>query len=153
MLILPYTIYIQSLYGYRHVLFWTGDRRWRFILNCSGISTNGVPLAVNMTELHRVIDEAATKEQIKGHWVNVARRKFPNVKCQGDDTVVGLLKFIKHFYETQGQVNEDSMMELRSCVLAYFPAFPLTLYRIMESTGMIKEYPFLTYAAAETSVN
>ncbi|XP_066252974.1 uncharacterized protein [Euwallacea similis] len=136
-----------------HVLFWSNERRWHFILNCSGISTNGVPIVVNMTKLHKLIDEAARREQIKGQWVNVARRKFQRVMFQGDDTVAGFLKFIKQIYESHGLINEESMHELKSCVLSYFPAFPLTLFRIMESTGMIKEYPFITYTVAENMVS
>ncbi|ERL94196.1 hypothetical protein D910_11477 [Dendroctonus ponderosae] len=132
-----------------HVLFWSNDRRWRFILNCSGISTNGVPLAVSTSHLHSAIDETSTKEQIKGHWVSIARRKFPKIKFQSDDTVVGFLKFIKQFYETQ-ILDEESLNELKNCVLNYFPAFPLTLYRILEATGLIKEYPFIAYTATES---
>ncbi|XP_066145223.1 uncharacterized protein [Euwallacea fornicatus] len=136
-----------------HVLFWSNERRWHFILNCSGISTNGVPIVINMTKLYKLIDEAARKEQIKGQWMNVARRKFQKVMFQGDDTVVSFLKFIKQIYECYGLINEESMHELKSYVLSYFPAFPLTLFRIMESTGMIKEYPFIAYTVAENMVS
>lgn len=137
---------------FRHVLFWSNDRKWRFILNCSGTSSNGIPLDINTIELHNAIDETSTKEQIKGHWVSIARRKFPKIKFQGDDTVVGFLKFIRQFYETQVPISEESINELKSCVLTYFPAFPLTLYRILESNGFIKKYPFISYTMTETIV-
>ncbi|XP_050310661.1 uncharacterized protein LOC126746447 isoform X2 [Anthonomus grandis grandis] len=142
--------HIKNVLG--HVLFWSNDRKWRFILNCSGVSTNGVPLGIATETLYGAISETSRKEHIQGQWVDFARRKFPKMSFQGEDTVVGFLKFIKEFYESQVRADEESILDLKSCVLTYFPAFPLTLYRILEGTGIIKEYPFMTYTMTETVV-
>ncbi|XP_076253408.1 uncharacterized protein LOC143191856 isoform X2 [Rhynchophorus ferrugineus] len=132
-----------------HVLFWSGERKWRFILNCAGISFTGVPLNINVAKVHDIIEKMANKGQIKGHWVNIIRRKFPKIVFHFDDTVVGLLRFVRQFCDNE-RVTTADVNELKSCLLNYFPAFPLTLFRILEATPIIKEYPFVSYTMIET---
>lgn len=117
---------------YRHVFFWTLDKKWRFILACAGVSAHGTCLNIPVNELHSHIATAAEKENIKGSWINATKRKFPNYNYSKHykDSITGLLKFIRN--QIASNIGGDN--ELRNFILSSFSALPLSLHYILESS-------------------
>lgn len=127
------------------MFFWPAGKKWRFILTCSGIErTPNANSALNIQELHASIKKSAKKDDIKGSWVSVLKPVLPNMTCMrhDDDTPTGLLRFIKHCLDNETAVKEA---ELRDCIVSAFPALPLSLYRMLESTSWLHHPSFRAF--------
>lgn len=128
---------------FRHVFFWSAEKRWSFILTCSGIGANTSNL--NIEELHSSINSTARKDDIKGSWVVVVKQAFPKLtSIDDDDTPTGLLRFIKCCYDNQISIHINPI-ELSGYILGAFPALTLSLYRMLESTSWLRHPAFLPF--------
>lgn len=129
---------------FSHVFFWSPEKRWSFILTCSGIGANASNL--NIDKLHTTINNTARKDDIKGSWVVVVKQAFPKlISCvDDDDTPTGLLRFIKSCYENQISIDINPN-DLCGYILGAFPALTLSLYRMLESTSWLRHPAFLPF--------
>lgn len=132
-----------------HVFFWQPDRKWRFILACAGLSAYGTPLDIPVKELFLYINLIAIRENIKGKWISITKKRFPHFKySEGEeDSIAGLLAFIRFCVQNEMVYCIHGHHELRNYILQTFPALPLSLYRILESSQWLTHYvlqPFTT---------
>lgn len=128
---------------FSHVYFWSTERKWCFILTCAGVGASVA--SFNINELHSAINRTARKDDIKGSWVVVVKRAFPEVPySDDDDTPTGLLRFIKSHLEKRAGIEVDEM-DLCKYILNAFPALPLSLYRILESTSWLSHPAFTIF--------
>lgn len=123
---------------YRHVFFWSMDRKWRLILTCAGVIVH--PSLKDINKLHASIKKSARYDDIKGTWVMVVKKAFPKLtSIDDDDTPTGLLHFIKCCYDKHFDIDLNDN-ELCEYIMGAFPALTLSLYRMLES-GCWLEHP------------
>ncbi|KAK5645326.1 hypothetical protein RI129_006626 [Pyrocoelia pectoralis] len=119
-----------------HVFFWTMDKKWRFILACAGLSTYGTTLDISVKDLFLFIKIIAVKENIKGKWISLTKRRFPNYNYseEDEDSIAGFLAFIRCCVQNEMAYCVIGTHDLHNYILETFPALPLSLYRILESS-------------------
>ncbi|KAF5272143.1 hypothetical protein FQA39_LY01225 [Lamprigera yunnana] len=132
-----------------HVFFWTSDRKWRFILACAGLSAYGTPLDISVQELFFYINLTAVKENIKGKWISITKKRFPLYKYSNadKDSIAGLLGFIRFCVQNEVAYCVHGNHEFRAYILQTFPALALSLYRILEPSQWLTHHvlqPFTT---------
>lgn len=128
----------------RHIFFWPREKKWNFVLTCAGVDqTPNNDSTLNIVKLHEWIKRSAKKDDIKGSWVSVLkailRNKVP--VQQDDDTPTGLLRFIKFCSDSKSFLKNEET-DLCDCILDAFPALPLSLYRMLDSTSWLQHPSF-----------
>ncbi|GJQ71228.1 hypothetical protein Trydic_g10971 [Trypoxylus dichotomus] len=133
-----------------HVYFWSSERKWKFILTCAGLGNRGGTPVFKLEDLHVCLDNVASKDNIKGKWVQVVKKQFPKI-CfsNNDDTPTGLLKFIKTCMENKDSLCFHQDLNLSSYILTSFPAFALSLYRMLENSVWVKHSTFANFYSIE----
>ncbi|XP_022915943.2 uncharacterized protein [Onthophagus taurus] len=129
-----------------HVYFWSPERKWRFILTCAGLGTRPSQPALKLEDLHLCLYRVAYKDNIKGKWVQVVKKQFPKISFSfNDDTPTGLLKFIRNCMESKDPLCFHTDLNLSSYILTAFPAFALSLYRMLENSMWVKHSMFTSF--------
>lgn len=123
------------------------DKKWQFILTCSGVTSSGVDLLMDLDSFHFTIDQISHKENIKGNWVQVMKRLIPNLtNSDDDDSPTGLLKFIRSCFKNRPPPIEfTSDFERCNFFIKSFPTLALSLYRMLENTEWLNHSVFLIY--------
>ncbi|KAI4461304.1 ire1-related [Holotrichia oblita] len=133
-----------------HVYFWSSERKWKFILACAGLGNNSDTPAFDLEDLHVCLDKVASKDNIKGKWVQVVKKQFPKISfSNNDDTPTGLLKFIKTCIDNKDSLYFHKEISLSNYILTSFPAFALSLYRMLENSVWVKHSPFVSFYSIE----
>ncbi|KAJ9576365.1 hypothetical protein L9F63_006777 [Diploptera punctata] len=137
---------------FKHVYFWDMNKKWEFLLACSGLTPDYKNLPICTSEFHSYLDARAIVVNVKGDWVNVVKSTFPHmtpVESQYSDTPTGLLRFIRACVDEQCNGHNSNIPVLHQFFLSAFPAFPLCLYRLIEDTKWI-HHPALTQFSNST---
>ncbi|RZC41499.1 uncharacterized protein BDFB_001381 [Asbolus verrucosus] len=127
-----------------HTFFWSPSKKWSFILCCSGINQSGYLLPINVDKLHRSID-SFSDAYIKIEWQELIRNKFPNMRLNDNNNVVGLLKFIKSCHDRKLETNSNDS-DLSCTILSLFPILPVVLYRTLQNTNWLKHAVFMPFS-------
>lgn len=132
---------------FRHVYFWSVEKRWQFILTCSGVTASGADVQLDLETFHKAIDKIAHKDNIKGNWVQVMKQVVPNLSTsEDDDSATGLLKFINSCFKNMPpSIEFKSDFERCNFFITSFPTLPLSLFRMLESTDWSSHSVFLPF--------
>ncbi|XP_063921986.1 uncharacterized protein LOC135136562 isoform X3 [Zophobas morio] len=127
-----------------HTFFWSPSKKWSFVLCCAGVNQTGYVLPINVEKLHRSIDTFCDA-YIKIDWHEVVGNKFPALRITENNSLVGLLKFIKNCHDHQLDTN-ISDAEMSCAILFLFPTLPVALYRTLQNTNWLKNAVFMPFS-------
>lgn len=137
---------VHNNWFFSHVYFWSSDRKWCFILTCAGVPFGSNGSCIDLDELYPLLDQTAINYDIKGSWVVVVKKTFPNLNpMMDDDTPTGLLRFIKSYYDKRISLDIEPNM-FKSFILTSFPVLPLSLYRMLQPTTWMKHPAFIHFS-------
>lgn len=116
----------------RHICFWPKNRKWDFILSCSGLTRDKTKSILPLNEFFSFINRRAYEEKSSGDWVSIINENFPALLSHAvfdAKNPSGLLQFINYCVTTTN-LHE----ELKDFFLQAFPNLALCLYRLIEDS-------------------